>query len=84
LILVGIGGEPAVINPKRLTFKEASILGTNVGSKHELGLLVDLARSGKLKGVANTKHRLNEVNEVLTALKAGKILGRAYFDPFLK
>ncbi|HZA63666.1 MAG TPA: alcohol dehydrogenase catalytic domain-containing protein [Nitrososphaeraceae archaeon] len=84
LILVGIGGEPAVINPKRLTFKEASILGTNVGSKHELRLLVDLARSGKLKGVANTKHRLNEVNEVLTALKAGKILGRAYFDPFLK
>jgi D-arabinose 1-dehydrogenase-like Zn-dependent alcohol dehydrogenase len=70
------------MNLKRLIFKETPILGSNVGSKHELQLLVDLARSGKLIGVANTKHRLNEVNEVLMALKAGKILGRAYFDPF--
>jgi D-arabinose 1-dehydrogenase-like Zn-dependent alcohol dehydrogenase len=84
LILVGIGSEPVTINPKRLTFKEATIVGSNVGSKHELQTLVDLARVGKLKGVANTKYRLNEVNEVLMALRAGKVLGRAYFDPFLK
>ena len=84
LILVGIGSEPVTINPKRLTFKEATILGSNVGSKHELQTLVDLARVEKLKGVTNTKYRLNEVNEVLMALRAGKVLGRAYFDPFLK
>ena len=84
LILVGIGSEPVTINPKRLTFKEATILGSNVGSKHELQTLVDLAREGRLKGVTNTKYRLNEVNEVLMALRAGKVLGRAYFDPFLK
>jgi D-arabinose 1-dehydrogenase-like Zn-dependent alcohol dehydrogenase len=34
--------------------------------------------------VANTKYRLNEVNEVLMALREGKVVGRAYFDPFLK
>jgi D-arabinose 1-dehydrogenase-like Zn-dependent alcohol dehydrogenase len=84
LILVGIGREPVVMNPKRLTFKEASVVGSSVGSKEELQLLVDLASSGRLKGVANAKHRLNEVNEVLTALKEGKVLGRAYFDPFLE
>jgi D-arabinose 1-dehydrogenase-like Zn-dependent alcohol dehydrogenase len=84
LVLVGIGIEPVVVNPKRLTFKEASVVGSNVGSKEELQLLVDLARSGKLKAVANIKYRLNEVNEVLTALKEGRILGRAYFDPFLR
>ncbi|MFZ0646614.1 MAG: alcohol dehydrogenase catalytic domain-containing protein [Nitrososphaeraceae archaeon] len=84
LILVGIGREPVVMNPKRLTFKEASVVGSSVGSKVELQLLVDLASSGRLKGVANSKHRLNEVNEVLTALKEGKVLGRAYFDPFLE
>jgi alcohol dehydrogenase, propanol-preferring len=84
LILVGIGREPVVMNPKRLTFKEASLVGSNVGSKEELQLLVDLASSGRLKGVANSRHRLNEVNEVLTALKEGKVLGRAYFDPFLE
>jgi propanol-preferring alcohol dehydrogenase len=84
LILVGIGREPVVMNPKRLTFKEASVVGSSVGSKEELQLLVDLASSGRLKGVANSKHRLNEVNEVLTALKEGKVLGRAYFDPFLE
>jgi propanol-preferring alcohol dehydrogenase len=60
------------------------VVGSNVGSKEELQLLVDLASSGRLKGVANSRHRLNEVNEVLTALKEGKVLGRAYFDPFLE
>jgi alcohol dehydrogenase, propanol-preferring len=84
LILVGIGSEPVVVNPKRLTFKEASVVGSSVGSKEELQLLVDLASSGRLKGVANARHRLNEVNEVLTALKEGKVLGRAYFDPVLE
>jgi propanol-preferring alcohol dehydrogenase len=83
LILVGIGREPVVMNPKRLTFKEASVVGSSVGSKEELQLLVELASSGRLKGVANARHRLNEVNDVLTALKEGKVLGRAYFDPFL-
>jgi alcohol dehydrogenase, propanol-preferring len=67
-----------------LTFKEVSILGSDVGSKEELQLLVDLAGIGKLKGVANIKYRLNEANEVLTALKEGKIVGRAYFDPIAK
>ncbi|HEX5920961.1 MAG TPA: hypothetical protein VFY55_04200, partial [Nitrososphaeraceae archaeon] len=62
----------------------ATIVGSNVGSKYELQTLVDLARAGKLKGVATTKYKLNEVNEVLMALRAGKVLGRAYFDPFLK
>jgi D-arabinose 1-dehydrogenase-like Zn-dependent alcohol dehydrogenase len=37
----------------------------------------------KLKGVVNTKYRLDEVNEVLTALKDGKIIGREYFDPHI-
>jgi D-arabinose 1-dehydrogenase-like Zn-dependent alcohol dehydrogenase len=82
VVLVGIGSEPVVINPKRLTFKEAAILGSDVGSKDELQLLVNLASSGKLKGVTTTKYRLNEVNEVLMALRAGKVIGRAYFDPF--
>jgi D-arabinose 1-dehydrogenase-like Zn-dependent alcohol dehydrogenase len=42
---------------------------------------VNLAMIGKLKGVVNTKYRLDQVNEALTALKEGKIVGRAYFDP---
>jgi threonine dehydrogenase-like Zn-dependent dehydrogenase len=42
LVLVGIGGEQVVINPKRLIFKEVSILSSDVGSKEELQLLVDL------------------------------------------
>ena len=49
LILVGIGREPVVMNTKRLTFKEASVVGSSVGSKEELQLLVDLASSGRLK-----------------------------------
>ena len=61
--------------------KEGSITSSFVGSKNELQLLVNLAMIGKLKGVVNTKYRLDQVNEALTALKEGKIVGRAYFDP---
>ena len=63
--------------------KEASIRGSFVGSKDELQLLVDLAMVEKLKGVVNTKYRLDEVNEALTALKEGKIIRREYFDPHI-
>ena len=55
-----------------------------MGLKKELHLLVDLAVSSKLKAMTNTKHRSYEVNKVLAALKDGKVLGRANFDPILK
>ncbi len=42
-ILVGIGSEPISVNPKRLTFKENCIIGSNVGTKSELKLLIGLA-----------------------------------------
>ena len=81
LVLVGINSEPIALNSKRTVFKEASIIGTSVGSKEELQLLSSLAQKGKLRSIVNTKYRLDQVNEALTALKEGRIKGRAYFDP---
>ena len=63
--------------------KEALIAGSFVGTKYELQMLADLAMDGKLKGVVDTKYKLDQVNEALTALKEGKIIGRAYFDPHM-
>ncbi|HJS63530.1 MAG TPA: alcohol dehydrogenase catalytic domain-containing protein [Nitrososphaeraceae archaeon] len=81
IILVGIGSEPVSVNPKRLTFKENCIIGSNVGTKSELKLLVDLAQKNTLKSVSNTKYRLDEANHVFNLFKDGKIRGRAFFDP---
>lgn len=81
IILVGIGSEPISVNPKRLTFKENSIIGSNVGTRSELKLLIDLAQKNILKSVSNTKYRLDEANHVFNLFKDGKIRGRAFFDP---
>jgi D-arabinose 1-dehydrogenase-like Zn-dependent alcohol dehydrogenase len=48
-----------------------------------LQLIVDLARVEKLKGVVNTKYRLEQVNYALIALNERTIVGRGYFDPLL-
>jgi alcohol dehydrogenase, propanol-preferring len=80
-VIVGLNKDLVYLNSETLTMKEGSITSSFVGSKNELQLLVNLAMIGKLKGVVNTKYRLDQVNEALTALKEGKIVGRAYFDP---
>ena len=78
-----MGNRQTAVNPKALTMKQLSISGSFVGSKDELQLIVDLARVEKLKGVVNTKYRLEQVNYALTALNQGTIVGRGYFDPLL-
>lgn len=80
LALVGMGEQPVSINPKILSLKEISIIGSYVGSKEELQLLTELAEKGKIKGVVNARYALDQVNEVIAALKEGKITGRACFD----
>jgi alcohol dehydrogenase, propanol-preferring len=84
LILVGVVNDQVAISPKRITFKEVSIVGSSVGSKNELQLLVDLAEKRKLLGVTSVRYRLDQVNEALGALKDGKIIGRGYIDPLMQ
>ncbi len=80
LVLVGMGEQPVSINPKILSLREISVVGSYVGSKEELQLLTQLAKNGKIKGVVNAKYPLDKVNEVIAALKEGRIAGRACFD----
>jgi len=84
LILVGVVNDQVIITPKRITLKEVSVVGSSVGSKNELQLLVDLAEKRKLLGVTSVRHRLDQVNEALRALKEGKIIGRGYIDPLMQ
>jgi D-arabinose 1-dehydrogenase-like Zn-dependent alcohol dehydrogenase len=84
LILVGVVNDQVIITPKRITLKEVSVVGSSVGSKNELQLLVDLAEKRKLLSVTSVRHRLDQVNEALRALKEGKIIGRGYIDPLMQ
>jgi D-arabinose 1-dehydrogenase-like Zn-dependent alcohol dehydrogenase len=66
--------------PKDLPLRK-TVLCSNVGTKSELKLLIELAEKNTLKSVSNTKYSLDEANHVFNLFKDGKIRGRAFFDP---
>ena len=80
-VVVGLfGGETTVALPL-LAMRAISIEGSNVGTLAELQDLMELARAGRLPRITVTRHGLSEGNEVLNALRAGQIVGRAVLQP---
>jgi NAD+-dependent secondary alcohol dehydrogenase Adh1 len=77
--VVGYGGTVTVPSVG-LIAQEHTIAGNLVGSWIDLWELVQLHASGRL--VLKTEHhRLDEVNDVLGALREGEITGRAVLVP---
>ncbi|MDW8000781.1 MAG: NAD(P)-dependent alcohol dehydrogenase, partial [Candidatus Nitrosocaldus sp.] len=81
LVLVGVSNKPITIDPQITVLKEFSLLGSLVGTKDELEELVGLAASKRIRSVANRAFTLDEVNEALTMLRRGEIVGRGYVVP---
>jgi NAD+-dependent secondary alcohol dehydrogenase Adh1 len=77
--VVGYGGTvqaPSV----RLVNSEHSIVANLVGTWPDLYELLELHAAGKLS-LRTQRHRLDEVNEVLEALRQGEVFGRAVLVP---
>jgi len=74
-ILLAVVGSP-FIN----AFEEYTVLGTEVGTRHDMNQVLKLAEKGKVK-VKSKSYNMSEVNEVLLKLKKGEIAGRAVLVP---
>lgn len=77
LVIVGFFGGAAPWSLALIPMKAISILGNYTGSLGELKELMALVKSGQVKPIAVTEYPLSEASDVLSALGAGKVIGRA-------
>ncbi len=77
LTVVGYTPELYGVNGKRLAQNELEIIGTRCGRLQDLINAVRLVAEGKIRSIVTDVYPLEEVNEAMAALRAGKVLGRA-------
>jgi D-arabinose 1-dehydrogenase-like Zn-dependent alcohol dehydrogenase len=81
LIVVGLFGGSASLPVPMLPLKNATVMGSYVGNLEDMHQLMALARSGRVPGLPIARSPLAEANEVLSSLKAGRIVGRVVLEP---
>jgi alcohol dehydrogenase/propanol-preferring alcohol dehydrogenase len=81
VVVVGLFGGSARISVPLLPLKATRIVGSYVGSLAEFGALMALARAGRAHAIPITLYPLAQANDVLAALKAGAVTGRAVLNP---
>lgn len=77
--IVGYGGT-VTRTTLEMIFRELSIVGNLVGTYNDLVELMELAHQGRVK-IESVEFPLDEANQVLHDLDAGKIVGRAVLRP---
>jgi len=80
MVIVGLFGGAAPWSLPMIPVKAVTIMGSYVGSLAEFRELMTLAVSGKVPAVPVTKRKLEEAEQVLEELSAGKIIGRAILE----
>jgi len=63
-------------SPQEVAFEEYTVLGTEVGTRHDMNQVLKLAEKGRIK-VKSKSYDMSQVNEVLLSLKKGEVVGRA-------
>lgn len=81
LIVVGLFGGAATLSVPLIPLKNATIMGSYVGTLDDMAEMMALARSGKVPGLPVAKRPLADVGDVLARLKDGKIVGRTVVVP---
>ncbi len=81
LVSVGLFGGMTPLSPALVAMKAVHIMGSYVGSLVEMGTLMALARDRSLPDLPLSSFPLNAANETLSALKAGRVRGRAVLKP---
>ncbi len=80
LVLVGLFGNQITFPLVPLVINEYSVIGSLWGNYNELREVIDLAKKKIIKHSIQ-KFPLNRINEVISLLKDGKIIGRAVIIP---
>jgi len=81
IVVVGLYGGELKLPIVYLPLRGMGLRGSYVGSLPELKELVGLAQKGTLKPIKVTRQKLSEASAALSALKAGKVVGRVVLVP---
>jgi D-arabinose 1-dehydrogenase-like Zn-dependent alcohol dehydrogenase len=81
IIMVGLFGGAAPWSLPLIAMKAVTIQGNYLGSLSELTELLDLVRSKKIPPMPIMPARLEDVNQMLSELREGKVLGRVVLTP---
>jgi propanol-preferring alcohol dehydrogenase len=81
LVVVGLFGGAMSLSVPMVTMRAASIVGSYIGSPGELRELVYLVQTKGMPVIPLDKRRLEDANEALADLRAGKVMGRVVLVP---
>jgi len=81
LIIVGLYGGDITVSLPPFPMRAIAVQGSYTGSLTEIGELIDLVKRTGLPPVPVRTRPLDDVNDVLSDLRAGKIIGRVVLTP---
>jgi alcohol dehydrogenase, propanol-preferring len=81
LVMVGLFGGSLDLNLALIPLRAYTLTGAYTGKFADLVDLVALAKMGKIRSVVSKRFKLDQANEALEELKAGKVIGRAVLNP---
>jgi alcohol dehydrogenase, propanol-preferring len=79
IVVVGLPAEPLTFMASALSSREARIIASSVGTRQDMKELFELAAAGHVRCHIETRP-LDSVNEVLSELKNGKVVGRVVLE----
>jgi D-arabinose 1-dehydrogenase-like Zn-dependent alcohol dehydrogenase len=80
-IVVGLYGGDFTVSLPPIPMRALTIQGSYVGSVHEMAELMELVRRTGAPNVPVATRPLDDVNAVMSELRAGKIIGRVVLTP---
>jgi propanol-preferring alcohol dehydrogenase len=81
VIVVGLFGGDVTVPTPYLPMRAMTLRGSYVGSQTDIAELLDLVKRTGMPPVPIRTRRLEDVNETLNDLRAGKIVGRVVLTP---
>jgi alcohol dehydrogenase, propanol-preferring len=81
LIIVGLYGGDITVSLPPFPMRAITVQGSYTGSLTEVGELIELVKRTGLPPVPVRTRPLDDVNDVLSDLRAGKIIGRVVLTP---
>ena len=80
-VIVGLFGGDLTLALPLIPVRAISIMGSYVGTLDELNELMALVQNGEPAGIPITRRPLEDANQTLDDLRAGKLVGRVILEP---
>jgi len=81
VIVVGLFGGAATLPVPLIPLKNATVMGSYVGTLGDMAEMMRLAKSGKVRPLPITTAPLADAANVLEALRSGRVVGRTVLRP---